>query len=91
MDRKRYEELHREFRQLEQAFNKLCVATSKHILESYRPARVLIVQRQSEIRRAIGDIEFFSADILSTDYNEALGMGITNRMEMHPTPKLKGI
>lgn len=86
MDRKRYEQLHREYRELQKVYYSL-MDNSKNDMNA--STRRLIIMRQGEILSKTGGCYCKNYDYLDDGGREY--MGKRNRMTGHPTPKLKGI
>ena len=85
MDRKRYKEQNREFRQINAACMKLNTG-SDYEREANAAARMLLIMGMNKffVNRTAGESNFDHLKYRRLDKNE-------NRMAGHPTPKLKGI
>lgn len=85
MNRKRYEEQNREFRQINAAYTKLNTGSS-YEREANTAARMLLIMGMNKffVSRTAGESNYDHLKYRRLDKNE-------NRMAGHPTPNLKGI
>lgn len=88
MNRKKYNDLHREYRELQRAFATL-YGDNEYESRINQKARNLIIIRQGEILGITGCCYCKNYDYLNDGGREY--MGKRNRMTGHPTPNLKGI
>jgi hypothetical protein len=84
-----YKNLHREYRELQRAYEAL-KAKNKYDALIYKKAKDMIIARQGELLSYTGCCFCPSYEWLAYGHS-ICGGGRRNRMAGHPTPNLKGI